>query len=99
VLYPLSDRYYSVVGKLVLSTGEGVVQTYVELGADGPAIASPGTTGTHHVGSWVNPTPGTDNPPGAERAVRIVDSGWQAVAVVAAAVALPARRLLGGGGC
>lgn len=27
LLYPLSDRYYAIVGKFVLSTQEGIVQT------------------------------------------------------------------------
>ncbi|MFW5977978.1 MAG: metal-dependent hydrolase, partial [Halohasta sp.] len=32
LLYPLSDRYYAVVGKFVLSTQEGIVQTYIAFG-------------------------------------------------------------------
>jgi hypothetical protein len=98
VLYPLSDRYFSVVGRLVLSTQEGVIQTYLEVGDGWLAAASSGTTETRHVPSWVNPTPGTDNPPDADRTVRIVDSGWQLVVVVAAAAAVPARFLVERGG-
>ena len=94
VLYPLSNRYFSVVGRLVLSTQEGVIQTYLEVGDGWLAAASSGTTETRHVPSWVNPTPGTDNPPDADRTVRIVDSGWQLVVVVAAAAAVPARFLV-----
>jgi hypothetical protein len=87
VLYPLSDRYYAVVGKLVLSTQDGVVQTYVEFGNGWLEVASRGTTETHHVDSWVNPA-------GEERRVRLVDSGWQAGFVLTAAAAVPAKRLL-----
>lgn len=94
VLYPLSDRYFAVVGQLTLSTQEGVIQTYVEVVDGWLEVQSPGTTGTHHVESWANPTPGTDDPPGVERRWRLVDSGWQAVVVVAAAAALPAKALL-----
>jgi hypothetical protein len=94
VLYPISDRYFAVVGKLVLSTREGVVQTYVSFGDDWLAYLTRGTTGTRHVDTWVNPTPGTDNPPDADRSVRLIDSGWQLVVVATAVVAVPARVLV-----
>lgn len=95
VLYPLSDRFYSVIGKFVLSTQEGVVQTYVSVGGDRLLeVRSPGTTATYHVASWVNPTPGTATPAGVERRVRLVDAGWQLV-VVATAVAMLVVRLAG----
>ena len=87
VLYPVSDRYYAVVGKLVLSSQEGVVQTYVEFADGWLEVASPGTTDTHHVDSWANPADG-------ERRLRLVDSGWQAALLVTAAAAVPARYLL-----
>ena len=87
VLYPLSDRYYAVVGKLVLSTQEGVVQTYVEFGDGWLEVASPGTTSNHHVDSWVNPA-------GEERRFRLVDSGWQAAFVATAAATAPAKFLV-----
>jgi len=90
LLYPVSGRYYAVVGKFVLSTQEGIVQTYV--GGDGwLGLASPGTTETHHVASWLNPGDG-------ERRLRLVESGWQAVVVLTAAAAVPAKALLDGGG-
>jgi hypothetical protein len=87
VLYPLSNRYYAIVGKLVVSTQEGIVQTYVELGDGWVEIASPGTTETHRVDSWLNPA-------GQRRRARIVDSGWQAVVLLTAVVAAPAKCLL-----
>lgn len=87
LLYPVSERYYAVVGRLVLSTQEGVIQTYLEWGDGWLQVASPGTTRTHHVDSWVNPA-------GAERRLRLVDSGWQLVIVLSAAAALPAKSRL-----
>ena len=87
VLYPLSDRYYAVVGKLVLSTQEGVVQTYVEFGDGWLEVASPGTVGDHHVSTWLDPGDGP-------REIRLVDSGWQAALVATAAAAVPARFLV-----
>lgn len=94
VLYPLSDRYFAVVGKLTLSTQEGVIQTYVAVVDGWLEVRSPGTTETYHVESWTNPTPGTGNPPGVDRTWRLVDSGWQAVVIVSAVATLPAKHLL-----
>lgn len=94
LLYPVHDRFYAVVGKLLVSTREGLVQTYVEPGTPGLLpLQSPGTTETHHVSSWVNPRAGAD-PAGVERRLRLVESGWQAVLVVTAvaAVLVEARR-------
>ena len=86
-LYPISDRYYAVTGGFLLSTAEGIVQTYVGFGDGWPELSSPGTVGTHHVDTWIDPA-------GEERRVRIVESGWQAVLVVTAAVAVPAKALV-----
>ncbi len=85
LLYPLSDRYYSIVGRLVLSTQEGIVQTYVTLGNGWLEVASPGTTETHTIETWLT---------GEKRRLRIVESGWQAVIVAAAAASLPAKWLV-----
>lgn len=95
LFYPLHDRFYVVSGRLLFSTQEGVVQTYVELGGDGLlTVGSPGTTATHHVASWITPTPGTGLERGVEREreLVIVESGWQAVLVIAAAAVLALRR-------
>lgn len=92
VLYPLSDRYYAVVGRFILSTQEGIVQTYVSFADGWLTVASPGTTQTHHVKTWVNPTAGSDGLRAARRNLRIFDSGWQLVLVATAVAALPAKR-------
>lgn len=90
LLYPLSDRYYAVVGKFVLSTQEGIVQTYIAFGDGWLTLSSPGTTESHHVDSWLHPGDG-------ERRLRLVESGWQAIVVLTAAAAIPAKRLAMGG--
>jgi hypothetical protein len=94
LLYPVHDAYYRIDGRLVFSTQEGIVQTFVGLGADGPGIlpiASPGTTGTHAIPTFVNP----DGRPGlaldADRELSLVRSGWQLVVVAAAAATLAVR--------
>lgn len=90
ILWPVSERYYAVVGRLVYSTQEGLIQTYVAFGDGWVTVASPGTTETHHVETWMNPS-------GDKRRIRIVDSGWQSALVVTAAAAVPAKFLLDGG--
>lgn len=87
LLYPLSDRYYAVVGQAIISTQEGFIQTYVSFGNGWIELASPGTTATHHVDSWLNPA-------GDERRLRLIETGWQAVLVLTAIVALPAKALV-----
>lgn len=87
LLYPLSDRYVSVTGRLVLSTREGIVQTYVSVGDGMLGLASPGTIDTHVVETPLSPVDGA-------RRIRLVDSGWQAIVVVTALVAAPAKWLV-----
>lgn len=87
LFYPLSDRYYAVVGRFLISTQEGVIQTYVTLGDGWLELATPGTVETHHVDTWLDPA-------SEERRVHLVESGWQAVLVAAAIAALPAKHLI-----
>jgi len=92
LLYPVHDRFYAVTGRLVYSTEEGLVQTYLTIGGEGLlSIGSPGTTANHHVESWANPTPGTGWDSGVERRVQLVENGWQAIVVFTAAVVLGIR--------
>ncbi|MHC3437293.1 metal-dependent hydrolase [Natrialbaceae archaeon A-gly3] len=98
LLYPLVDRYYVGSGRLVLSSQEGVVQTYFDLGEGWLALESPGTTDSYHVETWVNPMPEAENPADADRRVRLVDSGWQLVVAITAVAAVPAKYALEGGG-
>ena len=94
LLYPVHDAYYRIDGRLVFSTQEGVVQTFVALGAEGPGILpieSPGTTATHAIPTFVNPDGRPGLALGADRELSLVRSGWQLV-VVAAAVATLAVR-------
>lgn len=94
LLYPLEDARYVVRGRLVFSTREGVVQTFLALGAEGPGILPlerVGGTVADPVASWVNPDgrPGLES--GADREFRFVDGGWQLVVVAAAAATLAVR--------
>ncbi len=87
LLYPFSDRYYAIVGRFVLSTQEGIVQTYITIGDGWLQVTSPGTIETHTVES---PFVTADN----DRRIRLVESGWQAVVFVTAVAALPAKYLI-----
>ncbi|ELZ47835.1 hypothetical protein C464_07935 [Halorubrum coriense DSM 10284] len=94
LLYPLEDARYVVRGRLVFSTRDGVVQTFLVPGADGAGalpLRSVGGAVADPVASWVNPDgrPGLDA--GATREFRLVESGWQSVAVAAAAATLAVR--------
>lgn len=94
LFYPVSNQYYAIVGQFVLSTQDGIIQTYIHLDNNWLDIATPGTTRTYHIPTWINPTPGTGNPVGVERRVRVFDRGWQLVLLVAALVAVPAKHLV-----
>ncbi|WP_435094012.1 hypothetical protein [Halorubrum sp. N11] len=94
LLYPIHDAYYRIDGRLVFSTQEGVVQTFVALGAEGPGILpleSPGTTASRAIPTFVNPDGRPGLALGADRTLSLVRDGWQLV-VVAAAVATLAVR-------
>ncbi len=96
LLYPVHDAYYLVRGRLLFSTQEGIVQTFVAFDSEGPGILplySPGTTESYFVPTWVNPEPGVGTTLDAERELYLVRSGWQAV-VVASAICLLAVRFI-----
>ncbi len=91
LLYPVSSRFWAIVGQFYLSTQQGVIQTYIEIADGAIRIASPGTMATYHVETWLNPTPGTGNPAGVERRLRLVESSWQLVMVVTGLAAAPVK--------
>ncbi|ELZ47750.1 hypothetical protein C465_11191 [Halorubrum distributum JCM 9100] len=100
LLYPFEEARYAVRGRLAYSTQEGIVQTFVALGADGPGLLpleSVDAATAEPVSSWINPDgrPGID--PGVDRRFDFVENGWQLV-VVAAAAATLAVRFRGRGG-
>lgn len=91
LLYPVHDRFYAVTGRLVYSTQDGLVQTYLEFEDGSLVIGSPGTTANHHVESWINPMPGTGWESGVERRATFVENGWQTVVVVTSIAVLAIR--------
>lgn len=96
LLYPLHDAYYLVDGRLVLSTNEGVVQTFLTAGSTGLLpLESPGTTATYTIPTWINPD-GRTGLGNGERVLFLLRSGWQAVVVAGAAAVLAIRFYEGG---
>ena len=96
----LRARYGVVDGRLLFSTQDGIVQTFVAAGANGPGVLpleSPGTTASHAIPTWTNPDGRPGLALGTEREFHFVRAGWQAV-VVAAAGALLAVRSIGDAG-
>ncbi|MDZ5811134.1 hypothetical protein U4E84_07215 [Halorubrum sp. AD140] len=94
LLYPLHDAYYLLDGRFVLSTRDGVVQTFVSLGAAGPGILpleSPGTTASYAIPTFANPDGRPGLSLGAGRELHLVRRGWQLVVVAAAAATLAVR--------
>lgn len=92
-LWPLHDRFYSVVGRLEFNNHELVVWTFLEPNLGGGPLfpgAGRGTVaGEYVVPSFVNPAPGPDQ--GLERVLIAVDAGWQLLLVLAAPVVTAAR--------
>jgi len=94
LLYPLHDAYYLVDGGLLFSTRDGVVQTFVTVGAQGPGILpfeALGTTESYAIPTFANPDGRPGLSLGAERELHLVRTGWQLVVVAAAAALLTVR--------
>jgi hypothetical protein len=94
LLYPLHDAYYLVDGGFVVSTRDGVVQTFVSVGAQGPGILpleTLGTTESYAIPTFANPDGRPGFSLGAERELSLVRTGWQLVVVASAVASLAVR--------
>ena len=87
--YPLFDQFYAFDGKVVWSSADGWVQTFVEVRRDPPDPATGGGGGgtavdvgqkgssqEYRVGSGVDPSRGKE-PANVERVFPVVYTGWQ----------------------
>lgn len=90
LLYPFSDAVYGVSGKLVFSTQDGLVHTYLRPGSDGILpLWHLGTVDEHRIPTWIDSVPG-----GTERRIGLVDFGYHLVIVVTALATLLARVIV-----
>lgn len=89
--YPLHDQFYTLDGRVELSSTNGIVQTFVETSDGGaPAPEGLGNTTEVHVSSGVDPSSG-DESDNVERVFPIVRSGWQLLLVVCSVLTVGGR--------
>jgi len=98
LFYPLADRFYQLDGEVYISTADGFVQTFVDIGTEsggeGPNIdvGQGGTTENTHVANPAQPS--KDPEPGpTDRRAPIAVQGWQLFLVVTGLVTVAAKRL------
>lgn len=89
-LYPLHDQFYRVQGTFLISSQEGIVQTFVEIGSNGGGPKQLGSTAEVHVGSGVDPTAG-ETEPDTERIFPIAQRGWQLLVILTSVVVVGGR--------
>ena len=102
LFYPAVDRFFELSGEMYLSTGDGLVQTFVEVTADegGTAVdaGQGGTTDDTHVANPAQPTDDTGAGGGGgtepvDRRAPIAVRGWQLYLVLTGLLAAAARTL------
>ncbi|WP_181686498.1 metal-dependent hydrolase [Halorhabdus salina] len=103
VFYPVHDQFYQLDGEVLLSTHDGIVQTFVDLsqstadgassggGSSGGEVAV-GSTDDQFYSSGVDPWEG-EEPANVERTFPIVRSGQQLLLVVTSAVVVGGRLI------
>jgi hypothetical protein len=84
--YPLHDAFYTIDGKLHLSSQRGVVQTFVDLSPDRPTR----TTQNFHYSTGVDPSPGAE-PKAVERVFPLASSGVELMLVTLSAFVVGVR--------
>lgn len=72
LFWPLHDQFYDLDGQLILSTHDGIVQTFVELAGEGDTER--GTTDDTHYYTGVNPT-AEETPENVDRRFPLAETG------------------------
>ncbi|WP_255149069.1 metal-dependent hydrolase [Halorarius halobius] len=95
-LYPVHDRFYSVVGRFEVNNKQGIVFTFIQPNL-GPGPLFPGArrgtvAGQYVVPTFLNPAPGPDQ--GLERVFFAVESGWELLVILAGVTVVAARTRL-----
>lgn len=94
IFWPLHDQFYTLEGKLVISSSDGLVQTFVE---EPVKNVFERTNDTRTTESFVyrtpaNPNPGSPDP--AERIFPIARDGWRIVLIGISIVVVPVKLLI-----
>jgi membrane-bound metal-dependent hydrolase YbcI (DUF457 family) len=79
ILWPFYDRFFDLSGKLIVSDQRGIVQSFVELDAQGNTVQ--GTSETTHYYTGVDPSRG-EEPENVERAFHVIATGERLVLTV-----------------
>lgn len=92
-LYPLHDRFYSVVGRFEVNNKQGIVFTFVQPTLDGGPLLPGSRRGTvanrYVVPTFLNPAEGPDQ--GLERVFLAISSGWELLVVLSSVTVLAVR--------
>ncbi|QLG63020.1 metal-dependent hydrolase [Halorarum salinum] len=86
LFWPVHDRFYAMDGDLLLSSHDGVVQSFVDRSSE-EAVR---TTENLHYSTGVDPSPGAESRD-VERVFPVVSGGWQLLLVAAGAFAVAAK--------
>lgn len=91
LFWPVYDQFYSISGRLELSSQRGIVQTFVE-GSGGM-----GDSGEIQMSTGVDPNPSGDTPADepVDRIFPIARSGWELYVLVVGTLATAARFVVG----
>ncbi|AGN02773.1 hypothetical protein L593_14170 [Salinarchaeum sp. Harcht-Bsk1] len=100
LLYPIGDQFFRLEGKLVYSTADGWIQTFVEIGSDDGGrttidVGQQGSTDDVHVSTPTDPEPGGGVDENVERIVPFAVHGWQLYLILLGLFTVGARRLQG----
>ncbi|WP_247002938.1 metal-dependent hydrolase [Halosolutus gelatinilyticus] len=89
--YPVYDRFFRLEGELFLSTTDGLLQTFVDIGTE-TDVGAGGTTANTHVANPIEPTadPTPEGP--VDRRFPIAEQGWELFFAVTGLFVLVARR-------
>ncbi len=98
VFYPLYDRFFRLEGELLISTTDGIVQTFLEFerdpetGSIATNVGETGTTADTHVANPVEPSADPDPDEPIDRRFPIAASGWELYMILSGLFVLVARR-------
>lgn len=98
LLWPIHDQFFRLNGEMYVSTTEGFVQTFIDIGTDpdtGERVVDAGGGGTRletHVANPVQPSP-EPQPGPVDRRFPIAVQGWQLFLVVTGLFSIAAKRL------